>query len=84
MAAREVAVASLGTVYAIENAEEAPEQLGSTLAGKWSIATALALLSWYVFAPQCASTLSVVRRETGSCWKSSRWSMPCPCGATRT
>ena len=66
MAAREVAVASLGTVYAIENAEEAPETLGNTLATKWSIATALALLAWYVFAPQCASTLVVVRRETGS------------------
>ncbi len=68
MAAREVAVAALGTVYAIENAEEAPEQLGSLLAGKWSIATALALLAWYVFAPQCAATLSVVKRETGS-WR---------------
>ena len=66
MAAREVAVASLGTVYAIENAEEEPAELGSALAGKWSIATALALLAWYVFAPQCASTLVVVRKETGS------------------
>ncbi len=66
MAAREVAVASLGTVYAIENADEAPEELGAALAGKWSLATALALLAWYVFAPQCASTLVVVRKETGS------------------
>ena len=69
MAAREVAVASLGTVYAIEDAEDDPGTLASTLAGKWSIATALALLAWYVFAPQCASTLVVVKRETGS----ARW-----------
>ena len=42
--------------------------LGSTLAAHWSLATALALLAWYVFAPQCASTLGVVKRETAS-WK---------------
>jgi ferrous iron transport protein B len=68
MAAREVAVASLGTVYAIAGAEEDRATLGSTLAAHWSLATALALLAWYVFAPQCASTLGVVRRETAS-WK---------------
>src|SRR5206468_8797106 len=68
MAAREVAVASLGTVYAIEGGKEAAEQIGQALAGKWSLATALALLAWYVFAPQCASTLAVIKRETGS-WK---------------
>ena len=67
MAAREVAVASLGTVYAISaEDDEGAAQLGRTLAGKWSLATALALLAWYVFAPQCASTLATVRRETGS------------------
>jgi len=67
MAAREVAVASLGTVYSIEGGdEEVSRQLGQTLVGKWSLATALALLAWYVFAPQCASTLATVRRETGS------------------
>jgi ferrous iron transport protein B len=66
MAAREVAVASLGTVYAIEGAGEKTDQLGSTLTAQWSLATALALLAWYVFAPQCASTLGVVRRETNS------------------
>ena len=68
MAAREVAVAALGTVYAIEGADEDRGALGSTLAAHWSLATALALLAWYVFAPQCASTLAVVRRETAS-WK---------------
>jgi ferrous iron transport protein B len=68
MAAREVAVAALGTVYAIEGAANDPAELGRTLTGHWSLATALALLAWYVFAPQCASTLAVVRRETNS-WK---------------
>jgi ferrous iron transport protein B len=68
MAAREVAVAALGTVYAIEGGKEAAEQIGQVLANKWSLATALSLLAWYVFAPQCASTLAVIRRETGS-WR---------------
>ena len=67
MAAREVAVASLGTVYSIAaEDDEGADRLGRALAGKWSLATALALLAWYVFAPQCASTLATVRRETGS------------------
>jgi len=68
MAAREVAVAALGTVYAIGGAANDPAELGRTLTGHWGLATALALLAWYVFAPQCASTLAVVRRETNS-WK---------------
>ena len=68
MAAREVAVAALGTVYAIEGGKEAAEQIGQVLATKWSLATALSLLAWYIFAPQCASTLAVIRRETGS-WR---------------
>jgi ferrous iron transport protein B len=66
MAAREVAVAALGTVYAIDGGKEAAEQIGQTLAGQWSLATALSLLVWYIFAPQCASTLAVIRRETNS------------------
>ena len=66
MAAREVAVAALGTVYSIEGGKEAAEQIGQVLATKWSLATALSLLAWYVFAPQCASTLAVIRRETAS------------------
>ncbi|HVX78868.1 MAG TPA: ferrous iron transporter B [Bradyrhizobium sp.] len=69
MAAREVAVAALGTVYAIEGGKEASTQIGQVLATKWSLATALSLLAWYIFAPQCASTLAVIRRETGS----SKW-----------
>ena len=66
MAAREVAVAALGTVYAIEGGKEAAEQIGQMLATKWSLATALSLLAWFIFAPQCASTLAVIRRETAS------------------
>lgn len=69
MAAREVAVAALGTVYAIEANDAAEDKLGQALAHQWSLATALALLAWYVFAPQCASTLVTIKRETGS----TRW-----------
>jgi len=68
MAAREVAVAALGTVYSIEGGKEAAEQIGHALASKWSLATALSVLVWYIFAPQCASTLAVIKRETGS-WR---------------
>ncbi len=64
MAAREVAVGALGTVYAVSGDVE--KALGSTLASHWSLASALAFLAWYVFAPQCASTLGVVKRETNS------------------
>ena len=68
MAAREVAVATLGTVYAVGDAESATGVLASTLAAQWSLASGLAFLAWYVFAPQCAPTLGVVKRETNS-WK---------------
>jgi len=63
MAAREVAVGALGTVYSIAGDNTAG--LAATLASKWSLASALAFLAWYVFAPQCMATLGVVRRETG-------------------
>jgi ferrous iron transport protein B len=66
MAAREVAVAVLGTVYAVAGAEENIGALATVLASDWSLATGLAFLAWYVFAPQCLPTLGVVRRETGS------------------
>jgi ferrous iron transport protein B len=65
-AAREVAVAALGTVYAVGGGDAAASALGATLANHWSIATGLSFLAWYVFAPQCASTLGVVKRETNS------------------
>lgn len=64
MAAREVAVSALGTVYAIQGGEST-NLLGQTLAHNWSLATALSFLVWYIFAPQCASTFAVIRRETG-------------------
>jgi ferrous iron transport protein B len=67
MAAREVAVGALGTVYALtQSGAELESSLAPVLAHSWPFATALSLLAWYVFAPQCLSTLSVVRRETGS------------------
>jgi ferrous iron transport protein B len=62
MAAREVAVAGLATVYAVSG----DGGLIHTIAGEWSLATALSLLAWYIFAPQCISTLAVIRREAGS------------------
>ncbi len=65
-AAREVAVAALGTVYAIGDAEANVGALGARLAQHWSLATGLSFLAWYVFAPQCVATLGVVRRETNS------------------
>ena len=68
MAAREVAVAALGSVYAIADAEAAGSLLATTIAAQWSLATGLAFLAWYVFAPQCVATLGVVKRELNS-WK---------------
>jgi ferrous iron transport protein B len=67
MAAREVAVGALGTVYALSaSGDDVAGSLAPLIAASWSLPTALSLLAWYVFAPQCLSTLSVVRRETGS------------------
>ncbi len=70
MAAREVAVAALGTVYAIDNpdAESGQKALAANLKTHWSLPTALAFLMWFVFAPQCISTIAVTRRETNS-WR---------------
>lgn len=65
MAAREVAVAALGTVYAVGAADGAGQAtLASILHTQWSLATGLSFLAWYVFAPQCVATLGVVKRET--------------------
>jgi ferrous iron transport protein B len=70
MAAREVAVSALATTYAIDATDEEAQasSLGMKLAGKWSLATALAFLAWFIFAPQCISTIAVTRRETNG-WK---------------
>ena len=66
MAAREVAVSSLATAYAVDSTDEAAraEGLAAQLKRHWSLATALAFLAWFVFAPQCMSTIAVTRRET--------------------
>jgi len=66
LAAREVAVAALGTVYAVGGGEANPAALAARLAHQWSLASGLAFLAWYVFAPQCMATLGVVKRETNS------------------
>jgi ferrous iron transport protein B len=69
MAAREVAVGALGTVYALSaTGQTLSEQLAPMLGASWSLATALSLLAWYVFAPQCISTIAAVKRETHS-WR---------------
>jgi ferrous iron transport protein B len=70
IAAREVAVGALGTVYAV-GGQVGTGTLGDALAASWPLATALSFLTWYVFAPQCLSTLAVVKRETnGWLWPS--------------
>jgi len=69
MAAREVVVSSLATVYALSSSSaDAAEALIPLISGDWSLATALSLLAWFVFAPQCLSTIAAVKRETGG-WK---------------
>jgi len=70
MAAREVAVSALQTVYSIdaEDEDQGAQELGGRLHDRWSLATALAFLAWFVFAPQCLSTIAVARRETNG-WK---------------
>ena len=70
MAAREVSVSAIATVYSIDSPDQ---QAGATklqdqLQHRWSLATALAFLAWFVFAPQCISTIAVTRRETNG-WK---------------
>lgn len=70
LAAREVAVSSLATVYALSapDDEAAAQALTPIITDTWSLATALALLVWFIYAPQCISTLATIRRETNS-WK---------------
>ena len=71
MAAREVAVSALATANAIDaggEEEAVAMSLGERLQGRWSLATALAFLAWFVFAPQCISTIAITRRETNG-WK---------------
>ena len=66
LAAREVVVGALGTVYAVQGGEDNVMGLAETLQSAWSLPTALAFLAWYIFAPQCLATLATARRETNS------------------
>ncbi|MEO8366198.1 MAG: ferrous iron transporter B [Pseudoxanthomonas sp.] len=70
MAAREVAVSSLATVYALSATDDtaAAQALTPLIADGWSLATALSLLVWFIYAPMCISTLATIKRETNS-WK---------------
>ncbi|WP_282758566.1 ferrous iron transport protein B [Komagataeibacter saccharivorans] len=71
LAAREVAVGALATVYSLgsgTDTDQAALQLGQMLPTHWGVPTALSLLAWYVYAPQCVATLAVIRRETAS-WR---------------
>lgn len=71
MAAREVAISALGTVYALSaTGASASDTLGPLLAQQWSLPTALSMLAWYVFAPQCISTIATLKRESGG------WTIP--------
>ncbi len=71
MAAREVVVGALGTVYALsQSADEVGSALAQLISADWSLATGLSLLVWFVYAPQCLATLAVLRRESGG------WAMP--------
>jgi ferrous iron transport protein B len=79
LAAREVAVSALGTVYALSSTGEDPSAaLAPLLAHQWSLPTALSLLVWYVFAPMCLSTLATIKRETGG------WTMAVAAGVYLT
>lgn len=71
LAAREVAVSSLGTVYALSGGEDAAaEALIPLISQQWSTATGMAMLAWYIFAPQCLPTFAAMKRETNG------WKMP--------
>lgn len=70
MGAREVAVSSLATIYALSAADDdaAIQALTPVVANGWSLATGLSLLVWFIYAPMCISTLATIKRETNS-WK---------------
>ncbi|MET0280787.1 MAG: ferrous iron transporter B [Steroidobacteraceae bacterium] len=69
LAAREVAVGALGTVYALSAAADNVDvALAPLIAASWSLPTALSLLAWYIYAPQCLSTIATIKRETNS-WR---------------
>lgn len=66
MAAREVVVAALGTVYAMSvPSDQVADALGRVISHQWTLPTALSLIVWFVYAPQCVATLAAIRREAG-------------------
>ena len=66
MAAREVAVSSLATIYALQDTQT--DALSGIISASWTLPTALAFLAWFVFAPQCLSTFAIIKKETNG-WK---------------
>lgn len=62
--AREVVVSALSTVLAVDGEDEA--QMAMALVQQFGLGTLIALLVWFVFAPQCISTFAVMKRETNS------------------
>jgi len=68
--AREILVAAMGTVYAIDGDDTEDEgfimNLSNTLRSEYSLGTLMALLIWFVFSPQCIATFGVLRKETNS------------------
>ena len=67
MAAREVVVGALATIYSLDS-EAVDGPIREVLQNSWSLPTALAFLAWFVFAPQCLSTLAIMKKETNG-WK---------------
>ena len=68
LAAREVVVAALGTVYAVGSTDEdaVSQSLIPIVQSSWGLPTAFAFLAWYVYAPMCLATLATIKRESNS------------------
>ena len=68
LAAREVIVGTLGTIYGVESQDDEIIELRAALKQDLDFGSAVALLIFFVFALQCMSTVAVMRRETGG-WR---------------
>jgi ferrous iron transport protein B len=68
LAAREVIVGTLGTIYGVEDASGDSVGLRDALRRDLTLGSAIGLLVFFVFALQCMSTVAVMRRETAG-WK---------------
>lgn len=67
IAAREVVVSALSMVVSVEESEDGfEENMSKALVQQFSMGSLVALIVWFVFAPQCVSTFAVLRRETNS------------------